>query len=70
MERRLVRPADDRLVGGVCAAVANGFGLDPFSVRLATVVGAFFSFGVAAAIYVVLWLALPGAPRVKAARRK
>jgi phage shock protein PspC (stress-responsive transcriptional regulator) len=70
MERRLVRPANDRLVGGVCAAVANGFGLDPSSVRLAAAVVAFFSLGAVAAIYVVLWVALPSEPRVKAARRK
>ena len=59
MPTKLVRPAADRYIAGVCAAVANALGLSPFNVRVATVIGSLFSFGVVAGIYVVLWIALP-----------
>lgn len=59
MKTPLVRPAADRYIAGVCAAVANQLRLSPFNVRLATVIGSVFSFGVVAGIYVVLWIALP-----------
>lgn len=59
MTAKLVRPAIDRYIAGVCAAVANALGLSPSGVRIATVVGSLFSFGAVAGIYVVLWIALP-----------
>lgn len=59
MRSPLVRPAADRYVAGVCAAVAKQLSLSPLNVRVATVVGSLFSFGLVAGIYVVLWIALP-----------
>jgi len=59
MKTPLVRPSADRYIAGVCAAVANALGLSPFNVRVATVIGSVFSFGLVAGIYIVLWIALP-----------
>ena len=38
--KRLYRSADDRMVAGVCAGIANYFGIDPTLVRLLFVLGA------------------------------
>ena len=54
-----MRSTSDRYVAGVCAAVANSLGLRSFSVRLATALAGVFSLGVAVAIYILLWIALP-----------
>lgn len=38
--KRLYRSADDRMVAGVCAGIADYFGIDPTLVRLLFVFGA------------------------------
>ncbi len=53
----LVRTRDDRLVSGVCAAVARHLGLDPLVVRGVFVALAFVGVGVL--IYALLWVFLP-----------
>jgi len=53
----LVRPAHGRLLAGVCAALANRFGLSRTLVRLVFV---FFGlFGAGEIAYLVLWLLIP-----------
>ena len=37
MEKKLTRSSKNRMVAGVCAGIANYFGLDPTIVRLAWV---------------------------------
>ena len=38
--KRLTRSSDDRMVAGVCAGIADYFGIDPTLVRLIFVLGA------------------------------
>jgi phage shock protein C len=57
--RRLTRSTDNAMLGGVCAGVAEYFGLDVTLVRLLTVVGVVLGFGSVAVAYVVAWLLMP-----------
>ncbi len=55
----LRRPREDRLVGGVAAAVAARIGRDVTTVRIVLVVAAVLSGGFVAAAYVVAWMLIP-----------
>lgn len=57
--RRLTRSRDDKILGGVCAGIAEYAGLDVTLVRLLTVLGVVFGFGSVAVAYVVAWVLLP-----------
>ena len=57
---RPVRPAHDRKVAGVGAALARRYDLDPVLVRVGLVAAAFT--GVGLAFYVLAWAVLPGEP--------
>jgi phage shock protein C len=48
----------DRILGGVCSGLAEGFHIDPLWVRLGFVLLAFLQ-GVGLLIYIVLWLVMP-----------
>src|SRR5690606_33501421 len=54
----VVRPDDDRWVGGVAAGLARRWTLNPGLVRLPFVVGGLTT-GIGLAVYGVLWLLLP-----------
>ncbi|MEM8705050.1 MAG: PspC domain-containing protein [Actinomycetota bacterium] len=54
------RAADDRVVGGVCAGIAQAIGLDPVLIRIAMIVLAFSGPGLP--IYAVAWLVMPEGP--------
>jgi phage shock protein PspC (stress-responsive transcriptional regulator) len=55
----LVRPRDDRWIAGVCAGLANRFGLPTGLVRLSFVVLGLVGAGEIA--YIVLWILMPKA---------
>ena len=55
----LVRPRDDKWIAGVCAGLANRFGLPPGLVRLAFVI--FGLVGAGEIVYIVLWIVMPKA---------
>lgn len=57
----LVRPRTGRLIAGVCAAFAFGYGWDISVVRVVATVILFCSAGVAAVAYFILWIVLPEA---------
>jgi phage shock protein PspC (stress-responsive transcriptional regulator) len=59
--KRLVRRTDNKMIGGVCAGVADYFGLDPTLVRVLTVVGAVLGLGSVVVAYVVAWAVMPTA---------
>ncbi len=59
--RRLTRNADDAMIGGVCAGVADYLGLDVTLVRVLAVLGAIFGLGSLVVAYVVAWLLMPQA---------
>ncbi|WP_156760604.1 PspC domain-containing protein [Microbacterium karelineae] len=58
MTTPLVRPRADRMVAGVCAAVARRFDLSPKVVRALTIVGLLF-FGWTLPAYIALWIVIP-----------
>ena len=53
--RRLYRDENNKVLGGVCAGIANYFGIDPLVIRILAVVGNVFSFWT----YLILWIAIP-----------
>ena len=60
-ERQLFR-SRGALAGGVCAGIADYFGVDPIVVRILTVILSLVTSGLAAIAYLVLWMMLPKAP--------
>lgn len=57
--RQLVRPTEGRMLFGVCAAVANYLKVDATIIRLAFVVLALVTVGVAVVAYLAGWLLIP-----------
>jgi phage shock protein PspC (stress-responsive transcriptional regulator) len=57
--RRLVRRTDDRMLGGVCAGLADHLGLDVTLVRLLTVLVTVLGFGSVIIAYLVAWVIVP-----------
>jgi phage shock protein PspC (stress-responsive transcriptional regulator) len=56
--KRLYRDENDKILGGVCAGLANYFGIDVVIVRIIFVVLA-ISFGFGLIPYIILWIAVP-----------
>ncbi|TQN41980.1 phage shock protein C (PspC) family protein [Blastococcus colisei] len=56
----LVRPRSGKVIAGVCAALADRFGLSRGLVRVGFVL--FGLFGVGEIVYIALWLLVPKAP--------
>ncbi len=57
MSSALVRPRNGKMIAGVCAAIANRFGISTGLVRLLFVV--FGLFGAGELVYIALWILLP-----------
>lgn len=55
----LVRPSNDKWIAGVCAGLAQRFGLPTALVRLAFVI--FGLMGAGEIAYIVLWILMPKA---------
>ena len=60
MTSSLVRPRSQKVIAGVCAALANRFGVSTGIVRLGFVL--FGLFGVGELVYIALWVMIPKAP--------
>lgn len=56
---RLYRDKSDKLLGGVCAGIANYMNVDPAIVRLLFAIITFGGFGFGIFIYLLLWIILP-----------
>lgn len=56
---RLYRDADDKIIGGVCAGIANYVNVDPAIVRLVFAIITFGGFGFGFLLYILLWIILP-----------
>ncbi|MEO8710848.1 MAG: PspC domain-containing protein [Parafilimonas sp.] len=56
---RLYRDENDKLLGGVCAGLANYFRIDPSIMRILFAVITFGGFGTGFLIYILLWIILP-----------
>jgi phage shock protein PspC (stress-responsive transcriptional regulator) len=57
--RRLVRRTDDRMIGGVCAGLADHLGLDVTLVRLLTVLVTVLGLGSVVIAYLVALVIIP-----------
>src|SRR5215510_7796163 len=57
--RRLVRRTDNKMLGGVCAGLAEYFGLDPTLVRVLTVLATVLGAGSVIIAYLVAWIIVP-----------
>jgi phage shock protein PspC (stress-responsive transcriptional regulator) len=55
----LVRPRDQRILGGVCAGLGRRFGLTPWTARLLFVLLLMVIPGSQILIYPVLWILMP-----------
>lgn len=56
----LARPREDRVLAGVCAAIARRFGWNPTVVRVLYVVGSAVSAAFPGiVVYLALWLLIP-----------
>lgn len=56
--RRLRRSQSDRVIGGVCAGIAEFFGLDVVLVRVLMVILVFFG-GLSLWVYILMWIVIP-----------
>lgn len=61
-KRKLERPRKDRMLSGVCAAIANYFGWDPVLVRIAYALLTVFTAFSGIIIYFILLLIIPEEP--------
>lgn len=57
MTTALVRPRSGKIIAGVCAALAERFGLPTFLVRLGFVI--FGLTGAGEIAYIILWIVIP-----------
>ncbi|MDX1628494.1 MAG: PspC domain-containing protein [Fulvivirga sp.] len=58
--KKLFRDEKRKLLGGVAAGVAHYFNIDPLWARLLFIILFFASYGIAAMIYIIMWIAVPG----------
>ena len=64
MNKKLKRPPDTAMIGGVCAGIAEYFDVDPTWIRLLAVLLIFASgFGLVA--YMIAWVVIPRGPLVR-----
>lgn len=54
-----VRPRDGRKIAGVCAGLADQFGVSVTILRLAFLLGTLFSGGIFLLVYAALWIVMP-----------
>ena len=59
--RRLYRSRNDKMVGGVCAGLADYFNIDPTIVRILVAL-LFFGAGIGFLPYIILWVVVPEEP--------
>lgn len=60
MASSMARPRDGKIIAGVCAALADRFGISRTLVRIGFVL--FGVFGVGELVYIALWIIIPKAP--------
>ncbi|MCF2604049.1 MAG: PspC domain-containing protein [Parabacteroides sp.] len=58
-EKKLTR-SNNKMIGGVCAGIADYLGLDPTIVRIAWILTVFFA-GFGILLYLILWIVMPKA---------
>lgn len=59
MEGKKLTRSYNKMIGGVCAGIANYFGWDPTLVRIAYALLSIFTVFAGALVYLVLWIVMP-----------
>ncbi|MDD1719549.1 MAG: PspC domain-containing protein [Methanoregulaceae archaeon] len=59
MEKRLTRPKEGRMLGGVCAGMGKYFDVDVSIVRILWVVLTLLSIGIGIFAYIAAWILIP-----------
>ncbi|MBO0708658.1 MAG: PspC domain-containing protein [Candidatus Dormibacteraeota bacterium] len=62
----LIRPRDERILGGVCAGLGRRFGLGPWTTRLLFVLVLLILPGSQILVYPILWILMPSEESVVA----
>jgi phage shock protein PspC (stress-responsive transcriptional regulator) len=57
--KQLTRSTSNRMIAGVCAGLADYFGIDPTVVRLLTILAFFTGFGGIALVYLIMAIVVP-----------
>jgi phage shock protein C len=60
--KKLYRSLNNRMIFGVCAGLAEFFGIDPTVVRLVFVAGTLLGFGSFFFIYLIMFFVVPEEP--------
>lgn len=68
--RKLFRAENDKVLGGVCAGIANYLRIDPAVVRIIFALIAFGGLGFGFLLYFVLWIVLPSKPLQTSVRKR
>lgn len=66
---RLTRSIDKRMVAGVCAGLAEYWGMETWVARVGTLVAAIFVPHIVMAVYLIAWILLPRSDRPKKRQR-
>ena len=61
-KQKLTRPRTGRMLSGVCAGLANFFGLDVSIIRIVYVILTFFTAFAGIPIYLLMWIIIPQEP--------
>lgn len=61
--KRLYRSRKDKVLGGVCAGIADYFEVDPVVIRLIWVIAALISMGLGIIAYLIAWIIIPEEPK-------
>lgn len=57
--KKLTRPRNDRMLGGVCAGIGEYLGIDPTVVRIICVLLSIGTIGLALLVYLILCFVIP-----------
>ncbi|HKP32736.1 MAG TPA: PspC domain-containing protein [Chitinophagaceae bacterium] len=68
--RRLYRSEADKVLGGVCAGLANYLKIDPAVVRIIFALITLGGFGLGVLLYILMWIFLPSKNLVSASRKR
>jgi phage shock protein PspC (stress-responsive transcriptional regulator) len=66
-QQGLVRPAQGRVLAGVCAGLGRRFGIDPWPARLLFILVLLLVPGSQILVYPILWIIMPAEPVTAAA---
>ncbi len=61
--KKLYRSRNDKMIAGVCAGLADYFGIDPTIVRIIFIILVFAGLG-GILVYAILWIITPEEPKI------